>query len=74
MDYAQQQAALSKRIAQEEKQRRESAANHKGPCVPWRGAGGEIGRCIYCGKMPDAITRHYDDRANSGQSALTAHR
>lgn len=38
-------------------------------CVPWRGAGGDIGACVYCGIKVDAITAYYTDRANSGLSA-----
>lgn len=74
MNYADQQAELAKHMTREEEQRRAAHENHKGPCVPWRGAGGELGRCVYCGKMPDAITQYYTDRNDSGQAALTAHR
>lgn len=43
--------------------------NHKFGCVGWRGVGGEIGKCIYCGKIPDAITQYYSDRLQSGRAA-----
>lgn len=46
------------------------AKSHKHVCVPWRGAGGDIGACVYCGKKQDAITSYYTDRANSGLAAL----
>lgn len=63
---------LSKSIEKEEKQRSENAKNHKFECVPWRGKDGEIGACIYCGKMPDALTQYYLDRAQSGLASKTA--
>lgn len=43
--------------------------NHKFGCVGWRGIGGEIGKCIYCGKFPDATTQYYSDRLQSGLAA-----
>lgn len=61
------QSALAQR---EEEARIEANANHAGPCVQWRGRGGKIGACIYCGKDPDPITSYYTDRANSGLAAL----
>ena len=50
MTYKDSQAKLVEYQRREEQQRKNYAENHKGPCVPWRGLGGEIGRCIYCGK------------------------
>ena len=50
MTYKDSQAKLVEYQQREAQQRKNYAENHKGPCVPWRGAGGEIGRCIYCGK------------------------
>ena len=50
MTYKDSQAKLVEYQRREEQQRKNYVENHKGPCVPWRGAGGEIGRCIYCGK------------------------
>jgi len=61
MNYADQQALLSKHMMREEEQRRAAYENHRGPCVPWRRGNGTLGACIYCGKMPDAITQHYVD-------------
>ena len=52
MTYQESQSKLAEYQRREEQQRKNYAENHKGPCAPWRGAGGEIGRCIYCGKPP----------------------
>jgi len=57
---------LSDAMQAEEAQRSERFKNHPFECVPWRGAGGDIGACVYCGKKPDAITSYYTDRARSG--------
>ena len=51
MTYQDSQAKLAEYQRREEQQRKNYAENHKGPCVPWRGAGGKIGSCIYCGKL-----------------------
>lgn len=61
---------LSKLMQAEDQQRQEAAKNHQFACVPWRGRGGELGACVYCGKQPDPITSYYSDRANSGLAAL----
>lgn len=71
-DWIDQQVILSAAIQGEEAQR--AGEDHKGPCVQWRGRGGDIGSCIYCGKKPDAITAYYSDRAISGMATLTATR
>lgn len=42
----------------EEIARADAVKNHRMPCVPWRGRGGALGACIYCGKMPDAKGDH----------------
>ena len=68
MNYQQHQAVLSRLIQAEEQQRQVNAKTHQFACVPWRGAGGEIGRCIYCGKI-DSITQFYTDRANGHHAA-----
>lgn len=67
MSYQDEQASLAAHQMREERQRREAAQNHKGPCVPWRGAGGKLGRCIYCGKI-DPITDYYSDRATGAHA------
>lgn len=55
---------LSRLQAAEEAARAAAAKRHAMPCVPWRGRDGALGACIYCGKMPDAITQFYLDRAD----------
>lgn len=55
---------LARLQAAEEAARAAAAKNHRMPCVPWRGSDGALGKCIYCGKMPDAITQFYRDRAD----------
>jgi hypothetical protein len=62
------QVVLSMAMVSEELQRKEYVRNHKFECVPWRGAGGEIGSCIYCGKKQDSITKYYLDRANGAHA------
>lgn len=68
------QVGLSRAMQEEELARAEYVKKHRHACVPWRGCGGEIGSCIYCGKQLDALSLHLADRAASGQSPLTAHR
>ncbi len=63
-DWIDAQAILAAAQIQDEAQRKQAAQEHKGPCVPWRGRGGELGACIYCGQPVDAITAYYSDRAN----------
>lgn len=41
---------LSDHIQREEKGRLYWNLFHPWPCVPWLGCGGELGKCIYCGK------------------------
>jgi hypothetical protein len=43
-DWIPQEVILSAAIAKEENQR-----GRKHDCVPWRGAGGDLGKCVYCG-------------------------
>lgn len=47
-DWIDADAILSAAIVAEESRRAKCASEHAGPCVSWRGAGGDIGRCIYC--------------------------
>lgn len=63
-DWIDQNVILIAAMDREEAQRKTAALEHKGPCVPWRGRDGELGRCIYCGERADAITAYYTDRAN----------
>lgn len=51
-DWVDQNIILASAIRKEEAQRKEFAKKHTNaaPCVPWRGAGGDIGACIYCGE------------------------
>ncbi len=69
MTHEEHQAVLSRLMQAEETQRRENAEKHQGACVPWRGRGGTLGACIYCGKRLDAITAYYNDRANGHHAA-----
>ena len=56
MTYKDSHAKLAEYQRREQQQRKNYAENHNGPCVPWRGAWGEIGRCIYCGKTHTSHT------------------
>lgn len=66
MTHAEHQALLSSLMQAEEAKRKANSEKHIGACVPWLGCGGEIGKCIYCGKPVDPITAYYSDRAASG--------
>ena len=44
-----QELILAAAISKEETQRKDAAQNSPHECVPWRGAGGDLGKCIYCG-------------------------
>lgn len=70
MTHDEHQVLLSKLMQAEETQRQKNAKAHRGPCVPWRGAGGLLGACIYCNKPTDPITQYYTDRANGHHAAL----
>lgn len=40
------------------------AEPHPGKCTPWRGAGGELGKCVYCGKVPDTANAQVGQSQN----------
>lgn len=46
---------LAAAISKEEQQRKYFLSSRNHSCVPWRGAGGEIGNCIYCGNKVEGV-------------------
>lgn len=49
VEWVPQEIILSAAITKEESERKDFCRNGPHRCVPWRGAGGEIGKCVYCG-------------------------